>query len=51
MTHVVDFYLDDERKAERDAIVSCITNYSPQTEDTLIGYVQEALRMSSSSPL
>ena len=45
MTHVVNFYLDASRKAEKDAIVALAGRpVTEETEGLLIGYVQEALR-------
>jgi hypothetical protein len=45
MTHVVNFYLDEERKQEKDAIVALARRpISEETEGLLIGYVREALR-------
>jgi hypothetical protein len=45
MTHVVNFYLDEERKQEKDAIVALARRpVSEETEGQLIGYAREALR-------
>ncbi|KAG8813511.1 hypothetical protein FRC19_002379, partial [Serendipita sp. 401] len=43
-THVVDYYLDKEREAERKRIAGLATDFTPETNATLAGYVREALR-------
>lgn len=43
MTHVIDFYLDEQRHVERDDIIHCIAG-GAQAEANLVGYVREALR-------
>ncbi|KAF8532744.1 heme peroxidase [Gautieria morchelliformis] len=46
MTHVVNFYLEVSRKNDKDAIVALAGRpVSEETENLLIGYVQEALRI------
>jgi len=45
MTHVVNFYLDEERKQEKEEIVAL--SQLPVSEDNeriLMGYAREALR-------
>lgn len=45
MTHIVNFYLDESKKTERDAIIALAKRpVSGESESQLIGYVQEALR-------
>ncbi|KAF8521309.1 heme peroxidase [Gautieria morchelliformis] len=52
MTHVVNFYLDASRKNDKATIVSLARRpVSDETENLLIGYVQEALRIQVASVL
>ena len=45
MAQIVDFYLDDKRAAERDAIKTLCQRPSDTSTDTLLaGYAREALR-------
>jgi len=47
MTHVIDFYLSDERAADRNVIAGLSSGeLTAATEEMLIGYVREALRKS-----
>ncbi|KAF8901487.1 heme peroxidase [Gymnopilus junonius] len=43
--NVIDFYLDDERKAERDQIVQLIQHNDAECDALLLGYVNEAMRL------
>ena len=43
MTHVVDFYLDEERAKERKHIKSLVMD--PDSDELLAGYAREAMRL------
>ncbi|PPQ85481.1 hypothetical protein CVT25_006638 [Psilocybe cyanescens] len=43
--NVVDFYLDDKRKAERDQIVQLVKRNDKDSAALLLGYVSEAMRL------
>jgi linoleate 10R-lipoxygenase len=46
---VVDFYLDDERKAEREQIIKLVNKTDNASNELLRGYVREAMRECDSS--
>jgi cytochrome P450 len=48
MTHVVDFYLDEERAKERKHIKSLVMD--PDSDELLAGYVREAMRLYPQAP-
>ncbi|KDQ09782.1 hypothetical protein BOTBODRAFT_507785 [Botryobasidium botryosum FD-172 SS1] len=51
MTHIVNFYLDDERTLEREAIISLCRQRSDATSDgVLAGFAREALRFDPQAP-
>ncbi|KAF9553362.1 heme peroxidase [Agrocybe pediades] len=43
--NVVDFYLDEKRKKERDHIVQLVKRTDQESDDLLFGYVNEAMRL------
>ncbi|KDR77934.1 hypothetical protein GALMADRAFT_244901 [Galerina marginata CBS 339.88] len=43
--NAIDFYLDDERKSERDNIVQLVQHNSSANDALLLGYVNEAMRL------
>jgi linoleate 10R-lipoxygenase len=43
-SQVVNFYLDDDRKVERTAIIDICQEHNATGDDLLAGYVREALR-------
>src|SRR6266581_3120529 len=45
--NVVDFYLDDARKEERDHIVQLVKYNDADSDALLLGYVSEAMRASA----
>jgi len=45
--NVVDFYLDDARKKERDHIVHLVKFNDADSDALLLGYVSEAMRASA----
>ncbi|QRV88586.1 heme peroxidase [Ceratobasidium sp. AG-Ba] len=49
-THIVDFYLDDERTAERKIISELALQDSVESDDLLAGYVREAMRLHPQAP-
>jgi len=51
MTHIVNFYLDDERALEREAIISlCRQRTDAASDEVLAGYGREALRFDPQAP-
>jgi hypothetical protein len=42
--NVLDFYLDEEREAERIQIIKLAHREDPKSTETLRGYVREAMR-------
>ncbi|KAG9091000.1 hypothetical protein FRC06_000785 [Ceratobasidium sp. 370] len=49
-TQVVDFYLDNERRAEREAICKLALQETPENDRKLAGYVREAMRLRPQAP-
>ncbi|KAG9083295.1 hypothetical protein FRC07_013955, partial [Ceratobasidium sp. 392] len=49
-THVVDFYLDNERQAEREVICKLALEETPESDRKLGGYVREAIRLRPQAP-
>ncbi|KAF8886703.1 hypothetical protein CPB84DRAFT_1850044 [Gymnopilus junonius] len=43
--NAVDFYLDDERKTEREHIIQLVQNNDSESDALLLGYVSEAMRL------
>jgi linoleate 10R-lipoxygenase len=43
VTHVVDFYLDDERQAAREDLIRLTGIHSADAEEQIMAYVREAL--------
>uniref|UniRef100_A0A8H8CDX0 Heme peroxidase n=1 Tax=Psilocybe cubensis TaxID=181762 RepID=A0A8H8CDX0_PSICU len=43
--NVIDFYLDDKRKAEREHIVQLVKRNDKESAALLLGYVSEAMRL------
>jgi linoleate 10R-lipoxygenase len=44
ITHIVNFYLDDDKKEARDDLVRLTSLYSPEAEEKILSYAWEALR-------
>jgi linoleate 10R-lipoxygenase len=49
-THVVNFYLDDARAAEKEDIEHLAMDHSPHAAQRLAGYAREALRFDPQAP-
>ncbi|KAG8750070.1 hypothetical protein FRC12_013089 [Ceratobasidium sp. 428] len=49
-THVLDFYLSDERQVEREAIRKLALQDTPESDRKLGGYVREAMRLRPQAP-
>ena len=49
--NAVDFYLDDERRVEREHIVQLVHNNDIESDALLLGYVSEAMRKSDACTL
>jgi len=49
-TQIVDFYLDNERQAEREAICKLVLQETPESDRKLAGYVREAMRLRPQAP-
>jgi len=43
--NAIDFYLDDERKTEREHIIQLVQHNSDENDALLLGYVNEAMRL------
>lgn len=50
MSLVIDFYLDDERAKERFIIQQLCTDSSHGSDELLVGYCREALRLNPQTP-
>ncbi|KAG9014307.1 hypothetical protein FRB90_005401 [Tulasnella sp. 427] len=47
---VLNFYLADERKAEREEIIKLVKSDKPESNSLLLGYILEALRLDPQAP-
>ncbi|KAG8896210.1 hypothetical protein FRC00_006290, partial [Tulasnella sp. 408] len=47
---VLNFYLDDERKAEREEIIKLVKSEKAESKSLLLGYILEALRLDPQAP-
>lgn len=44
ITHIVNFYLDDDKKNAREDLVRLTGLYTPEAEEKILSYAWEALR-------
>ncbi|KDN41575.1 hypothetical protein RSAG8_07376, partial [Rhizoctonia solani AG-8 WAC10335] len=49
-SHMVDFYMDDARKKEREHLIQLATKNDPESIQLLIGYYREAARLNPQFP-
>ncbi|CAE6433839.1 unnamed protein product [Rhizoctonia solani] len=49
-SHMVDFYMDDARKKEREHLIELATKNDPESTKLLIGYYREAARLNPQFP-
>ncbi|KAG8908060.1 hypothetical protein FRC01_007508 [Tulasnella sp. 417] len=47
---VLNFYLDEERKAEREEIIKLVQSEKQESKSLLLGYILEALRLDPQAP-